>query len=228
MERDKFKFFWNDGIEVAERAKEIEAENEQLKEQLHNLQADIEVHEKAVTYLKSIVEPAKTKFFEKGHFSAAVDQVIIELLSCGVARNKLPPLFMIFARFFGIVVPGRVKKVPGPWVDGRRTTVERNCYYLPGKSHVKEMAAVMNQLNKLHVGEWLLAHMESDGAGSCCYLADGAESQQVDYLGQLLSQRVNGKIEIKALDLNMLKSKTAEAQAASFSSSLEEVADLML
>ena len=31
----------------------------------------------------------------------------------------------------------------------------------------------------------------------------------VDYLGQLLSRRVNGKLEIKALDLNKLKSKTS-------------------
>ena len=87
---------------------------------------------------------------------------------------------------------------------------------------------MMNQLNKLQVGEWLLEHVESDGETSCCYLADGAESQQVDYLGQLLSRRVNGKIEIKALDLNALKSKTSEAQAAAFSASLEELADLMM
>ena len=51
-------------------------------------------------------------------------------------------------------------------------------YYTPGKSHVKEMAAVMNKLNKLQMGEWLLEHIESDET-SCCYLADGAESQQV-------------------------------------------------
>ena len=49
VERDKFKFFWNDGIEVAERAKEIEAEKEQLKVHIQLLQADIEVHEKAVS-----------------------------------------------------------------------------------------------------------------------------------------------------------------------------------
>ena len=29
-ERDKFKFFWNDGIEVAERAKDVEAELAQI------------------------------------------------------------------------------------------------------------------------------------------------------------------------------------------------------
>ena len=63
---------------------------------------------------KAIAEPAKAKFFEAGHFSAAVDQVIIELLCCGVARNKLPQLFVVFARFYGILIPGRKKKVPGP------------------------------------------------------------------------------------------------------------------
>ena len=99
-----------------------------------------------------------------------------------MARNKVPQLFYLFARFFEIAIPSRQKKVPGPWVDGSRTTVMRDCFYLPGKSHVKEMAAVMNQLNKLHIGEWLVQHIESDES-SCCYLADGAESQQVDYLG---------------------------------------------
>ena len=116
----------------------------------------------------------------------------------------MPDLFLIFARFYGIIVPGRMKKVPGPFADGKRTTVERFVYYLPGKSHVKEMAAVMNQLNKLQVGGWLLEHIESEEETSCCYLADGAESQQVDYLGQLLSRRVNGKLEIKALSLDAL------------------------
>ena len=87
---------------------------------------------------------------------------------------------------------------------------------------------MLRQLNKLQMGEWLMQHIESDGETSCCYLADGAESQQVDYLGQLLSRRVNGKLEVKALDLNSLKSKTSEAQAAAFRSSLEEVSELML
>ena len=207
------RYFWGDGIEAASRTKEIEAENAQLVEQLRTKQAELEAQLKGTAKFKAVAEPPKSNFFKQAqcHFSAAVDKVIIELLSCGVARNKLPQLFIIFARFYGVRIPARKRKVPGPWVDGRRTTVERECFYLPGKSHVKEMAAVMNQLNKLQVGEWLLEHVESDGETSCCYLADGAESQQVDYLGQLLSRRVNGKIEIKALDLNALKSKTSEA-----------------
>ena len=39
---------------------------------------------------------------------------------------------------------------------------------------------------------------------------------------------MNGNIDLKALDLNSLKSKSSEAQAAAFSASLEEVADIML
>ena len=227
-ERTVIRDFIGTGLDVAARTKQVEAENTELQQRLESVLADVKAAQAEAAKYKAVAEPAKAKFFEAGHFSAAVDQVIIECLSLGVARNKLPQLFVIFARFFGILIPGRMKKVPGPWVDGRRTTVERMVYYLPGKSHVKEMAAVMNQLNKLQVGEWLLSHIESDEETSCCYLADGAESQQVDYLGQLLARRVNGKLEIKALSLDALGSKTANAQAAAFHSSLGEMADLML
>ena len=226
-ERTVIRDFIGTGLDYAARAKQIEADNTVLLEKLKSAQADLKAAQREAAKYRAVAEPGKAKFFQAGHFSAAVDQIIIECLSLGVARNKLPQLFIIFARFYGILIPGRQKKVPGPWVDGRRTTVERYVYYLPGKSHVKEMAAVMNQLNKLQMGEWLLQHIESDET-SCCYLADGAESQQVDYLGQLLSRRVNGKLEIKALDLNQLGSKTSEAQADAFRASLEEVADLML
>eukprot|EP00966_Prymnesium_polylepis_P104269 2414873-Prymnesium_polylepis.1 len=85
---------------------------------------------------------------------------------------------------------------------------------------------MMYQLNKLQIGEWLNDHLESDET-SCCYLADGAESQQIDYLGQLLARRVNGKLEIMALDLAAVPGKTAEAQANAFRDSLHEVAALM-
>ena len=91
------------------------------------------------------------RFYESSHFSAIVDRACIESLSLGVSRNKIPHLFLIFARLFGIKLPGRMKKVPGPRVDGKRTMVERFVLYTPGAGHVKEMAAVMNQLNKLQV-----------------------------------------------------------------------------
>ena len=69
--------------------------------------------------------------------------------------------------------------------------------------------------------------MQSDSETSCCYLADGAESQQIDYLGQLLARRIEGKIEIRALDLAALSGKTADAQAQAFRDSLHSVAALM-
>ena len=59
--------------------------------------------------------------------------------------------------------------------------------------------------------------MESDSETSCCYIADGAESQQREYLGQLLSRRVNGELQLRALDLNSIGSKTGEAQARALS-----------
>ena len=114
--------------------------------------------------LKAVAEPPNEKFFESSHFAAAVDNDHHPAtLHRGVARSKLPQVFLIFAQFYGILVPSHKRKVPGPWVDGRRTSVERELYYLPGKSHVKDMAAVMNQMNKLQMGEWLLQHVESDG-----------------------------------------------------------------
>ena len=46
-------------------------------------------------------------------------------------------------------------------------------------THVKDMAGVMYQLNKVQAGEWLVEHIESDET-SCCYMADGGESMQHD------------------------------------------------
>jgi hypothetical protein len=176
---------------------------------------------------KAISEPPKERFYESGHFSTAVDLAICEALQLGVSCISVPQLFHTFARLFGVTLPrGKEIKVPGPWVDGKRTSVHRIRIYSPGLTHVKEMRAVMNQLNKLQIGEWLVEHIESDET-SCCYLADGAESQQLDYLGQLLARRIDGKLVIKALDLAHLRGKSAVDQAAAFEQSLSEVADLM-
>ena len=57
----------------------------------------------------------------------------------------------------------------------------------------------MYQINKLQVGKWLLEYMNSDET-SCCYLADGAEAQQLERLGQLLARRIDGKLQLMALD----------------------------
>ena len=155
----------------------------------------------------------------------------------------MPQLFLIFARLFGVKLPGREKKVLVRSLAGVRQYENKWVLYSPGATHCKEMAGVMNQLNKLQasaqpsshasfmcmlllahhhthhsypmmqVGEWLLEYMQSDSETSCCYLADGAESQQREYLGQLLSRRVNGELQLRALDLNSIGSKTGEAQA---------------
>jgi hypothetical protein len=260
-EKAKFDEFIGTGIDCAARSKQLDAENAALLAQLASVQQELKEQQAETAKHKAVAEPGKGCFYESAHFSAIVDRACIESLSLGVSRNKVPHLFLIFARLFGIKLPGRMKKVPGPRVDGKRTTVERFVLYTPGASHVKEMAAVMNQLNKLQVrvlphtllsyctvltvtalyltlpyltttyywqmGEWLLQYIESDET-SCCYLADGAESQQVDYLGQLLARRSNGKLEIKALDLNALGGKSSEAQAAAFTASLQEVAEVMV
>eukprot|EP00966_Prymnesium_polylepis_P020799 478648-Prymnesium_polylepis.1 len=117
--------------------------------------------------------------------------------------------------------------VQGKWVDGKRSSVKKYVLYLPSATHVKEMAGVMYQLHKLQVGQWLLDYVQSDEETSCCYIADGAESQQRDFLAQMLARRVDGKLELMALDLAQLKGKSAEAQAAAFHESIESVVALM-
>lgn len=213
---------------VQEESKRVNvAELEALEAQLETLRQQLAAAEEARDKYKAIAEPQKERFFEHGHFTARVDQAIIESLQLGVSRGKVPNLFLTFARFFGITLPTHKKKVPGKWVDGERTTVERDVYWaVPGATHVKEVAGMMYQLNRLQVGQWLIEHLESDET-SCCYLADGAESQQIDYLGQLLARRVDGQLQIRALDLNALGGKTADAQATAFRETLEEVTALM-
>ena len=212
----------------AERAATERAD--QLEKQVAKLQVQLKAATEEAAKFKAIAEPEATYFKQKtkSHaFTAAVDLAIIEALCLGVARNKVPALFNVFARFFRIKVPGHEIKVPGKWVDGKPTSVKRFLLYLPGATHVKEMAGVMNQLHKLQVGQWLLEYMESDTETSCCYIADGAESQQRDFLAQMLARRVDGKLELMSLDLAQLKGKTAEAQAAAFKESIDQVIALM-
>ena len=91
---------------------------------------------------------------------------------------------------------------------------------------LQELAAIATQLNKLFMGEWM-APLLDDPTKSCCYVADGGESLQSEWLASLLTQRgADGKIDTKALDLSVLKSKTADAQAARFTAALDEIATL--
>eukprot|EP00965_Chrysotila_dentata_P077990 2571806-Pleurochrysis_carterae.AAC.1 len=76
------------------------------------------------------------------------------------------------------------------------THVEKELLYVPGKTHVKEGCATLNQAHKLQVGTQLLK--ADDG---CCYISDGAESLQTEYLAQLLScHDADGNLKATALD----------------------------
>lgn len=139
-----------------------------------------------------------------------------------MSRNQVPLLFIIFERFFRIKMPSRKIKVPYKRVDGKMTFVERDVKYIPGRTHVQEVCATLNQAHKLQIGVQLL---ETEGE-SYCYTADGAESLQSEWLSQLLSHRdMNGKLQVTALDLSLLHGKTAEAQKAAFMESLRHVAE---
>ena len=89
QERATLRDFWGEGLDLAARSRELKTENARLVEKLVGTQRELEAQLKETEKLKAIAEPPKSKFFEAGHFSAAVDQVIIELLCCGVARNKV-------------------------------------------------------------------------------------------------------------------------------------------
>lgn len=198
-----------------------------LQAHVAKLQMDKEAMALEITKLKEITHPSDRYFYQSGHFSATVDLAIIQCLQLGINRTKVPALFFLFARFFRVTVPMHKRRVRGPDVEGKRTAVERVLLYLPSVRHVKDVSGMMYQLNKFQVGEWILDYLNSDEETSCCYLADGAESLQVDHMGQLLSRRVDGKLEIKALDLNALASKTAEAQAQAWHDSIESVVAIM-
>ena len=99
--------------------------------------------------LKAIAESGKERFKTGNHYSAEVDLAIVQILSLGVARKKVPKLFPVFARLYGIKLPGREISAPGPWVYGKPTSVKRFVLYTPGATHCKEMASVMYQINKL-------------------------------------------------------------------------------
>jgi len=97
----------------------------------------------------------------------------------------VPELFVTFARFFGAKLPTHKRKVPLKKVNGKMTYVERELLYVPGRTHVKEVCATLNQVHKLQIGSELL----EAGDTKYCYIADGGESLQIDYLAQLLSRR---------------------------------------
>ena len=103
-------------------------------------QADLSAQQAELERLRSIAEPGKERFKTSNHFSAAVDLSIVCCLSLGISRKKVPQLYGVLARLFGIKLPGREIKVPGPMVDGKRTYVTRFVLHTPGATHCKEMA----------------------------------------------------------------------------------------
>ena len=154
-------------------------ENEALRTKLAEARAE------AAKYC-AVAEPDKSHFKTQRAFSLAVDLAVAECLTrANVSRNKVPELFLVFARFFGIKLPTHTRKVPLKKVNGKMTFVERELLYVPGRTHVKEVCATLNQVHKLQIGSELL----EAGDTKYCYIADGGESLQIDYLAQLLSRR---------------------------------------
>ena len=78
---------------------------------------------------------------------------------------------------------------------------------------------MLYKAHQLQIGLELLESAEAER----CYISDGAESLQSEWLGQLLSRRDpnSGELKVSALDLSELHSKTAEAQHAAFKESLK-------
>ena len=199
---------------------------EPLVDEVHSLREQLAAARAEMAKLKAVVEPPPSYFKREGVFTLEVDLCIAEALTkAHVSRNQVPLLFIIFARFFRVKLPTHRMKVPYKKVDKKMTYIERELYYVPGKTHVKEVLATLNQAHKLQMGVELLEH----GDGSYCYIADGAESLQSEWLGQLLSRRdaATGKLHVMALDLSLLHSKTSEAQAAATKHSLKLIAELL-
>jgi len=195
----------------------IAEENALLREQLAEARAE------AAKY-KGIAEPDASYFRNGGGYTLEHDLAIAECVTkARVSRNQVPRLFIIFGRFYRIKLPTHVQRVPHKKVAGKMTYVERTLLYVGGKTHVKEVCAVLNQAHKLQVGVQLLESPND----SYCYISDGAESLQTDYLAQLLSHRdASGKLQTIALDLSTLHGKSSEAQCAAFRESMRAVAEI--
>ncbi|EOD05234.1 hypothetical protein EMIHUDRAFT_198838 [Emiliania huxleyi CCMP1516] len=141
----------------------IAEENALLREQLAEARAE------AAKY-KGIAEPDASHFRNGGGYTLEHD----------------------LTRFYRIKLPTHVQRVPHKKVAGKMTYVERTLLYVGGKTHVKEVCAVLNQAHKLQVGVQLLESPND----SYCYISDGAESLQTDYLAQLLSRRdASGRLQ---------------------------------
>ena len=175
--------------------------------------------------LRAVAEPPKKKFFEGGHYTSEVDLTALEMITLGVSANVVPMLFVIFGRFYGVKIPSRTKKVlqPGTAADGKRIYEWKDVLYIPGKTHIKELPAIGNELHAMQVGQWLL----EDPEASYCYVADAANSQQREILAQLLFRRnkQTGKLESMAMSIDEISDKTSVGQQKKFKSALASIAE---
>ena len=190
-----------------------------LREQLRHAQAETQ-------RLRDIVEPPST-FFKRGNgFTLEVDLAIAEAITkANVSRNKVSLLFRICARFFRIKLPSRKMLVPHKMLQGTMQYIEREITFIPGRTHVQEVCAVLYKAHQPQIGLELLESAEVER----CYISDGAESLQSEWLCQLLSRRDpnSGELKVSALDLSELQCKTAAAQHAAFKESLKAMAELL-
>jgi len=213
--------------ENAEEARRQHLTIEQLEAELAQARTALAEAVALANNYKAVAEPAKERFHDSNHYTPEIDKMFLHLLCAEVPRRRASTVVKIVAEFLGVKVPTRTRKVHGRRAsDGSRTSADVELPWIPGNTHVKSLAAVAMHLNKLHVGEWLLEHFDSDET-STCYGADGAESQQQEFLGAILSRRINGVLDIKALDLSVLNSKAAEAQAERFNDVMAAMADAM-
>ena len=190
-----------------------------LREQLRHAQAETQ-------RWRDIVQSPST-FFKRGTgFTLEVDLVIAEAITkANVSRTKVSLLFKIFACFFRFKLPSSKLQVPHKMLQGKMQFIEREIAFIPGGTHVQEVCVVLYKAHQLQIGLELLESAEAER----CYIADGAESLQSEWLCQLLSRRDpnSGELKVTALDLSELHSKTAEAQHAAFKESLKAVAEVL-
>ena len=75
--------------------------------------------------------------------------------------------------------------VPHKMLQGTMQYIEREITFIPGRTHVQEVCAGLYKAHQLQIGLELLESAEVER----CYISDGAESLQSEWLCQLLSRR---------------------------------------
>ena len=60
-ERESLQSFWGDGIEAAERTKDVEAELAAMTEQMKSLKNELDARVKEIASLEAVIKPPKVK-----------------------------------------------------------------------------------------------------------------------------------------------------------------------